>query len=284
MIRPLRKRRDSRSAGRFLQILVFLFLYAPIFLMVVFSFNASKSRTIWAGFTLDWYKMLFSDKLILNSLYITLVLALLSSLFATIIGTAAAIGIHNMKKAPKKTMLTLNNIPVVNPDILTGVSFMLLFVVVIRALEVVGINVQMGLPTLMIAHVTFNIPYVILSVMPKLRQLSKNMYEAALDLGATPFYAFRRIIFPEILPGVISGAVIAFTMSIDDFVISYFTAGTQVQTLPVTIYAMTRKRISPEINALSTLMFVTVLLLLVIINILQARDLRKHKIKTNQRG
>ncbi len=278
--RPLRQ---SRVPGRVFQVLIALFLYAPIFIMIAFSFNASKSRTHWAGFTLQWYRDLFHDKLVLDSLYVTLALAVLSAIIATVIGTAAAVGIHAMKKRPKQIMLTANNIPMVNPDIITGVSFMLLFVVVINLVTVfldwlremgwnINANISLGFATLLIAHISFNIPYVILSVMPKLRQLNKHLYEAAMDLGASPFRAFYKVILPEIMPGVTAGLMIAFTMSIDDFVISYFTSGTEVQTLPVTIYAMTRKRISPEINALSTLMFLAVLLLLIVINVLQVRD------------
>lgn len=280
--------RPSRIPGRLFQILIALFLYAPIFIMIAFSFNASKSRTHWAGFTLQWYKDLLHNTLVLESLYTTLALAVLSALIATVIGTAAAVGIHAMKKRPKQVMLTLNNIPMVNPDIITGVSFMLLFVVVINALSALGVSFSLGFGTLLIAHISFNIPYVILSVMPKLRQLNKHLYEAAMDLGANPLKAFYKVILPQIMPGVTAGLMIAFTMSIDDFVISYFTSGTEVQTLPVTIYAMTRKRISPEINALSTLMFLAVLLLLIIINVLQVRDakrqLKKESAKSPRRA
>ncbi len=268
-----------RTSGRIFQVLIGLFLYAPIFVMIVFSFNASKSRTIWAGFTLDWYKALFKNTMVLDALSTTLSVAIISSLLATVIGTAAAIGIHNMRKRPKTAVLTVNNIPVVNPDIISGVSFMLLFVVVINFLSMFHVEARLGYGTLLMAHITFNIPYVILSVMPKLRQLNKHLFEAALDLGAPPLKAFGKVILPEILPGVVAGLMIAFTMSIDDFVISYFTSGTEVQTLPVAIYAMTRKRVSPEINALSSLMFGAVLLLLVIINVMQVRDARRATLR-----
>jgi spermidine/putrescine transport system permease protein len=250
-----------------------VFLYAPILVLIVFSFNADKSRTQFKGFTLDWYVSLFQNQQVLSALRLTLILALLSALIATVIGTVSAIGFYNMKQRPRKILTALNNIPVVNPDIITGVSLMLVFVTFLSVLKL-----NLGFTTLLIAHVTFNIPYVILSVMPKLRQLSKHTYEAALDLGASPFQAYRRVILPEIMPGVAAGAMIAFTMSIDDFLISFFTAG-NVQTLPMAIYAMTRKRISPEINALSTLMFVTVLVLLIAINIMQSRDLKKKEKK-----
>ena len=256
----------SRVLGRTFSSLIFAFLYAPIVFLIVFSFNDSKSRTHWAGFTTKWYQALFQDDLIINSLNTTLFVAVVSAVVATVIGTLSAIGINSMKKRPRSALMTINNIPVTNPDIITGVSLMLLFV---SAGSFFGL--RLGLATLILAHITFNIPYVILSVMPKLRQLSRHTFEAALDLGATPLQAYMRVIVPEIMPGIISGFIMAFTMSIDDFVISYFTAGSNVQTLPMTIYSMTRKRISPEINALSTLMFVTVLLLLVFINVYQAR-------------
>ncbi len=258
--------------NRFFALLVYFFLYAPIFVLIVFSFNASKSRTIWTGFTLDWYSKLFSDALIMNSFYITIAVALISSLTATVIGTIAAIGINNMKKTPKTVLLNVNNIPVTNPDIITGVSLMLLFVFLGYIFPI-----KLGFITLLLAHITFNIPYVLLSVMPRLRQMNRNVYEAALDLGASPAYAFRRVILPEIMPGVINGLMIAFTMSIDDFVISYFTSGSSAQTLAMTIYAMTRKRISPEINALSTILFLCVLGLLVIINLRQSGELKRKQ-------
>ncbi|MCL2002951.1 MAG: ABC transporter permease [Oscillospiraceae bacterium] len=267
----------SRVPGRILQALVAVFLYAPILVLIVFSFNSDKSRTQFKGFTLDWYVSLFENQQVLSALYLSLVIAVLSALIATVIGTAAAIGLYSMKQRPRKMLLSLNNIPVVNPDIITGVALMMLFILCITFLRSLGVRAGLGFTTLLFAHVTFNIPYVILSVLPKLRQLSKHTYEAALDLGASPFAAYRRVIMPEIMPGITAGAMIAFTMSIDDFLISYFTTGTSVQTLPMVIYSMTRKRVSPEINALSTLMFVTVLALLIAINVLQARDQKKKE-------
>ena len=258
--------------GRAFAGLVYLFLYAPIFILIIFSFNASKSRTVWAGFTFDWYIKLFSDDQILNPFYVTILVAALSSVAATIVGTVAAVGINSLAKKPKALALTVNSLPVVNPDIITGVSMMLLFVSVS-----VFTGIKLGFMTLLLAHITFNIPYVILSVMPKLRQLDKNLYEAALDLGAPPKTAFLKVILPEIMPGVVNGLLIAFTMSIDDFVISYFTSGSSVQTLAMSIYSMTRKRITPEINALSALLFVCVLTPLVIVNLRQARDIKKGK-------
>ncbi|MCL1819814.1 MAG: ABC transporter permease [Oscillospiraceae bacterium] len=255
-------------------IAIAVFLYLPIVIMIVFSFNSSKSRTVWTGFTLEWYSALFRNELIMSSLYTTILVSLLAAAIATVLGTAAAIGFSRMRRGTRQFFLTVNNIPAVNPDIITGVSLMLLFVF-IRSVT----NIELGFFTLLLAHITFNVPYVILSVMPKLRGLNKHLFEAALDLGATPIRAFWKVILPEIMPGVVSGALMAFTLSIDDFVISYFTAGSSVQTLPMTIFAMTRKRVSPEINAISTLLFTTVLLLLIVINVAQHRDQKKQKQK-----
>jgi len=258
--------------SRMLMVFVFLFLYAPIVVLIVFSFNDSKSRTIWEGFTLNWYGELFSDSLILDSFYTTIAVAVLASLTAAVVGTFAAISINNMSRRPKAMLLTVNNIPVTNPDIITGVSLMIMFVFVSTYT-----GMKLGFGTLLIAHITFNIPYVILSVLPRLRHLNKNIYEAALDLGATPWYAFRHVVFPEIKPGIINGLMIAFTMSIDDFVISYFTSGSSAQTLAMTIYSMTRKRVSPKINALSTIMFVCIFALLMVINFRQVQEQKKEE-------
>ncbi|MDR0249498.1 MAG: ABC transporter permease [Oscillospiraceae bacterium] len=254
-----------------------LFLYAPIFVLIVFSFNASKSQMVWGGFTLSWYGDLFRDNLVLSSLYTTLSIGVLASALSSVIGTAAAIGFHAMRRKPRGVCLQVNNIPVVNPDIITGVSFRLLFVVFLSLFAAIGLDLQLGFVSLLLAHMSFCIPYVILSVLPKLGQMGANVYEAALDLGAHPLAALRKAVLPEIMPGVVSGFIISFTLSIDDFMISYFTSGTAVQTLPVTIYSMTRKRISPEINALSTIMFLSVLLLLILVNVLQSKDTKKHK-------
>ena len=237
--------------------LAFLFIYAPIIVLIVFSFNASKSRGVWAGFTLDWYKKLFTNREVLSAFYNTIVIAIASSIISTIIGTFAAIGIHNMRGKSKKVVLNLNYLPVINPDIVTAVSLMALF----RFLRI-----NFGMATMLISHVVFSIPYVILSVLPKLKQMNKHLAEAAMDLGATPFYAMRKVIIPEIMPGIITGGLIAFTLSIDDFVISFFNTGHGVNNLSITIYSMARKGINPVINALSTLMFVGLLVLLLIIN------------------
>ena len=260
-------KRKNSFGGKLLLVLTFLFLYAPILVLIIFSFNASKSRTVWAGFTTEWYTKLFQDEMVLNSLYVTLAVSVIAAIVATVVGTFAAIGFYNMRKRWRNPLLTINNIPVVNADIITGVSLSLLFVSA-GAL----FHFKLGFGTLLIAHITFNIPYVILSVMPKLYQLDQNLFEAAQDLGCTWMQAFVKVIIPEIMPGIVNGMIIAFTMSVDDFVISYFTAGSQVQTLSMTIYAMTRRRISPEINALSTLLFAVVLALLVVINLRESRQ------------
>jgi len=243
--------------------LIFFFLYAPIFVLIVFSFNDSKSRGHWTGFTLKWYAELLKDQQILTSLYYTLLVAVISSFFATVLGTVAAIGIHNMKRIPKTIAVNITYLPVLNPDIVAGISLMLLFIF---------IRLPLGFISLLLAHITFSLPYVILSVLPKLKQLNNLLYDAALDLGADPVYAYRRVILPEILPGVITGFLLAFTLSIDDFVISFFTTGSGVSNLAITIYAMARRGINPKINALLTLMFVSVLLLLVIVNNRMSRD------------
>ncbi|MBQ4613169.1 MAG: ABC transporter permease [Clostridia bacterium] len=253
--------------------IIFTFLYAPIVVLIVYSFNDSKNRVQWGGFTLDWYRDLFSNELILESLAVTLQIAVLAAIISTVIGTMAAVGIFNMNGRLRRAMESLNNIPMVNPEIVTGISMMLMFVAIYRATGLL----QPGFATLLIAHITFCIPYVVLQVMPKLRQMNKHMYEAALDLGCTPFAAFFKVVLPEIMPGVITGALMAFTMSLDDFVISYFNSGSTAQNLSVTIYSMTKKPVTPEVNALSTLMFGSVLILLVIVNARQVRDLKKQK-------
>ena len=253
--------------------IIFTFLYAPIVVLIVYSFNDSKHRVKWGGFTLDWYKELFHNELIMEALWLTLQIAVLSAVIATIIGTLAAMGIYRMNGRLRNLMMGVNNIPMVNPEIVTGISMMLMFVAIYRATGFL----RPGFMTLLLAHITFCIPYVVLQVMPKLRQMNKHMYEAALDLGCRPAQAFFKVVLPEIMPGVITGALMAFTMSLDDFVISYFNSGASAQNLSVTIYSMTKKPITPEINALSTLMFGAVLLLLIVVNIRQVRDLNKQK-------
>ncbi|WP_283608843.1 ABC transporter permease [Faecalispora anaeroviscerum] len=261
----------TKTVSRLYMALVYLFLYAPIFILILFSFNDSStmSRSVWSGFSLRWYRQLVQDRLILEALQNTLIIALISSLGATAIGTAAAIGINGMKRWTRKAVMNITNFPMVNPEIVTGVSLMLLFVFFARAMG----GVSLGMLSLILAHITFSLPYVILSVLPKLRQMDPYLYEAAQDLGCPPAKSFLKVVLPEIIPGVVTGMIMAFTLSIDDFVISYFTSGT-TQTLPIYIYSMTRKRISPEINALSTLLFGTILVLLLIVNIRRSKDRR----------
>lgn len=262
-----------KHLSRIYNAFILLFLYAPIAVLIVFSFNDSKSRTIWNGFSLRWYESLAENEEIMEALMTTLQVALLSALFATVIGVLAAIGIHALNRKLRKVMLTVNNLPMVNPEIVTGISLMLLFVAISASTGLL----RPGFGTLLIAHITFNIPYVILQVMPKLRQMNGHMYEAALDLGCHPVPAFFKVVLPEIMPGVLTGALMAFTMSLDDFIISYFTSGSSAQTLSVTIYNMTKRPITPEINALSTLLFGSVLILLLIVNIRQIRGNKPAK-------
>lgn len=247
----------KKFLSRFYIGIILLFLYAPIIILIVLSFNRSKSRSKWGGFTLHWYRELFQNEDIMSALSTTLIIALLSALIATIIGTTAAIAINSMKKTPRFILMSITNIPMLNADIVTGISFMLIFV---------ALNYTLGFTSVLIAHITFNIPYVILSVIPKLKQLNPHTFEAALDLGASPIYAFFKVILPDLFPGVLSGFFLAFTMSLDDFVITHFTKGPEINTLSTKIYTEVRKGIKPEIYALSTLMFITVLLLLIFIN------------------
>ncbi|MCI6275637.1 MAG: ABC transporter permease [Clostridium sp.] len=236
---------------------IFLFLYAPIFALILFSFNDSKSMARWQGFTFKWYQELMHNEAILSALKTTILVAIVASLVATIIGTISAIGIHKMKGAKKSVLLNINYLPVLNPDIVTAIGLMSLFIF---------LKLDLGLGTMILAHITFDIPYVILSVLPRLKQLPQNIEEAAMDLGAKPMYALRKVILPQIKPGIISGFLIAFTMSIDDFVISFFNTGSGVSNLSIEVYSMARRGIKPEINALSTLMFVSVLVLLLLAN------------------
>ena len=247
----------TSAAKRFYLILIFILLYAPIVTLIVLSFNSSKTRAKWGGFAGKWYITLFQNQEIMNALYTTLIIALVSALIATIIGTAAAIGVQAMKPKFRTLTLGITNIPMLNADIVTGISLMLLFI---------AFRFSLGFKTILLAHITFNIPYVILSVLPKLKQTNKNVYEAALDLGASPVYAFFKVVFPDIMPGVFSGFLLAFTMSLDDFVITHFTKGPGVDTLSTKIYSEVRKGIKPEMYALSTIMFLTVLVLLMLVN------------------
>ncbi len=253
--------------------LIIFFLYAPIAVMVVFSFNSSNSTAVFEGFSLHWYAELFANDTVTSALINTLILAVSSAVIATALGSVAAVGIFSYKrKWLKNTVMSVTNIPMMNPDIVTGISMMLLFVFLGRML---ALRNSLNFFTLLIAHVTFNLPYVILSVMPKLRQLDTHLSEAALDLGCTPLKAFFKVILPSISSGIVTGFIMAFTLSLDDFVISYFTTGPDFQTLPLLIYSMTKRRVTPDMYALSTLMFAAVLLLLILFNFAQARASRK---------
>ncbi|MFA7637365.1 MAG: ABC transporter permease [Monoglobales bacterium] len=238
--------------------LVYLFLYAPILIMVVYSFNGSKFRNKWGGFSLKWYKELFNNHEIIRALWNTLIIAAVSAIISTIIGIAASWLLYRMKNRKfKSVILNTSYLPMLNPDIVTGVSMMILFVF---------IALPRGFATLLLAHITFSVPYIVQSLLPKFNQLNKNTYEAALDLGATPWEAFYKVILPELIPGIATGMLLAFTLSIDDFVISFFTTGPGVSNLSIMIYSMTRKGINPSINALSTIMFLSVLFLLITVN------------------
>ena len=257
----------KNAAKRIYLVLICLILYAPIVTLMVLSFNNTKTRSRWGGFTGKWYVSLFQNKEIMNALYTTLIIALLSALIATLIGTLAALGMRVMRSRTRTLFMGITNIPMLNADIVTGVSLMLLFI---------AFRLTLGFKTILLAHITFNIPYVILSVMPKLKQTNKRTYEAALDLGASPLYAFVKVVLPDIMPGIFSGFLLAFTMSLDDFVITHFTKGPGVDTLSTKIYSEVRKGIKPEMYALSTLMFVTVLILLILINLSPADKRKKN--------
>lgn len=259
---------------------IMILLYAPIVLMIVFSFNASASTSVITGFSLKWYKSLLHDSGTMNALKNTLILAISSSVIATVMGTAAAVGINAFRnKYIKKTVMGVTNIPMMNPEIVTGISMMLLF---IFCAKLVGVTDVLGFTTMLIAHVTFNLPYVILSVLPKLRQLDRFLPEAAMDLGCTPVQAFFKVIMPSISTGIISGFMMSFTLSLDDFVISYFTQGPSFETLPIRIFSMTKKRVTPDMYALSTLIFVTILLLLILLNVSQIRGEKRMNNKLNK--
>ena len=246
----------------FYLVIILIFMYAPIATMMVLSFNSSKFRTRWGGFTLDWYTQLLEMPALTDALYNTLVIAFLSALIATLLGTAAAIGINTMKHVPRSIVMGITNIPMLNADIVTGISLMLAFI---------AFGISLGFKTILISHITFNIPYVILSVMPKLKQTSKYTYEAAMDLGANPVYAFFKVVFPDILPGILSGFLLAFTMSLDDFIITHFTRGAGINTLSTMIYSELRRGINPSLYALSTIVFVAILVLLGISNFLPGK-------------
>ncbi len=248
--------------------LIFLFLYAPIATLMVLSFNASKTRSKWGGFTLQWYGRLFQNEEILEALGNTLLIAVVSAFAATVIGTIACVAMTGMKKRSRTILMGITNIPMLNAEIVTGISLMLLFI---------SMGLRFGLGTILLSHITFNIPYVILSVMPRMKQLNPSIYEAALDLGASHVTAFFKVVFPDLLPGILSGFLMAFTMSLDDFIITHFTKGAGVDTLSTKIYTEVKKGIKPEMYALSTIIFVTVLILLLLINMTPA----KNKVQKN---
>ncbi|MFR5876171.1 MAG: ABC transporter permease [Eubacterium sp.] len=262
-------KKKTSAISKLYMAIIFIFLYAPIVIMTVFSFNSSSSTYQLDGFSTYWWKEMFHDKAAMSALENTVVLALAAAAVSVILGIFAAVGLFNSKnKFYKRSMMTVTNIPMMNPEIVTGISMMLLFVfagTLIHKTEVLGFW------TLLIAHVTFCLPYVILNVMPKLRQFDMNVYEAALDLGCKPLNAFMKVVMPEIMSGIITGCVMSFTLSLDDFIISYFTNGPSFQTLPIYIFSLTKKRVKPDMFALSTLMFVVILVLLIIMNVVQSR-------------
>ena len=286
-------KKNYRVGSRLYIALIFLFLYAPILLLVVFSFNDANSNVVWEGFSLRWYQELFRDRQVMGAVYTTLLVSFLATAISTVVGTFTAVGLYGMRRRWRDPILTVNNIHIMNADIVTGVALCIFFVAAIagwNSVVVEGWNgfvtwleenfrrtlprmgeVSMGFTTLLLAHISFDIPYVILNVLPKLRQMDRSLIDAAQDLGCTWMQAFWKVVVPEIKPGIVSGALIAFTMSVDDFVISYFTAGSSVSTLAMEIYSMARRRVSPEINAVSTLLFVIVLALLVFNNLREAR-------------
>ena len=258
-----------RKVNRVITVLIFIFLYIPMIVLAVASFNKGMDIAVFKGFTFNQYKELFRDRHLLGLLLNSVIVAVLSSLLATLLGTAAAMGIHRMRGRLRSAVMTMTNIPMTNPEIVTGVSLALLFAFVGTTLRIHSV---LGFWTLLIAHITFNLPYIILNVMPKLSQMDPDLTEAALDLGCTPVQAFFKVTIHEILPGILSGALMAFTMSLDDFVISYFVTGSGFVTLPVEIYSYTKKPIQPEVYAMFTLMFLAILLMMVVMNLLQARD------------
>ena len=251
------KERFRKFISDFYLVIILIFLYAPIFTMMVLSFNQSKSRTHWGGFTLSWYTQMFQSRAIMYALYTTLLVAMISALVATVIGTVTALAINHMKPVSKNIFMGISNIPMLNADIVTGISLMLAFI---------AFGISLGFKTVLISHITFNIPYVILSVMPKLKQTDRSTYEAALDLCSSPAYAFFQVVFPDIMPGVLSGFLLAFTMSLDDFIITHFTKGAGINTLSTLIYSEVRRGIRPSMYALSTVIFVVVLVVLLIAN------------------
>ena len=260
-------KKDKRIIGKILMVLMILFFYLPIVFMVIFSFNESKSLTHFTGFSLNWYEKLFQNRDMMESLYVTITVAVIATIVSTIVGTISAIGLSKSSKIVKKVMMQLNDFPIMNPEIVTAIGLMLLFIT---------FHIERGFMTMLLAHITFCIPYVILSVMPKIRSLDPNLSDAAMDLGATPWQALTKVLVPQIMPGIVSGALIAFTMSFDDFIISYFVTGGGVKNLSIMVYTMS-KRVNPTINAISTLVVVLITVVLVIINVVPLIKARREK-------
>ena len=270
----------KKTVGNIFSAFMYILLYAPLLVMVFFSFNESKSTSVFTGFSLRWYSELFNNRDTMTALKNTLILAVLSAVIATLLGTAAAVGIFNLRrKYLKSAVMTVTNIPMMNPDIVTGVSLMLLFVFAGR---LIGAKSYLSFTTLLISHITFNLPYVILNVLPKLNQTDRHLIEAAQDLGSRPLRAFFNVVLPAISSGIVSGFIMAFTLSLDDFVISYYTTGADFQTLPLKIFSMTKKTVKPDMYALSSIIFFTVLILLVVTNIIGAGQ-EKRKSEENRR-
>lgn len=260
-------KKDKRIIGKILMVLMILFFYLPIVFMVIFSFNESKSLTHFTGFSLNWYEKLFQNRDMMESLYVTITVAVIATIVSTIVGTISAIGLSKSSKIVKKVMMQLNDFPIMNPEIVTAIGLMLLFIT---------FHIERGFMTMLLAHITFCIPYVILSVMPKIRSLDPNLSDAAMDLGSTPWQALTKVLVPQIMPGIVSGALIAFTMSFDDFIISYFVTGGGVKNLSIMVYTMS-KRVNPTINAISTLVVVLITVVLVIINVVPLIKARREK-------
>ena len=264
--------KKSRIGSWIYIVLCMIFLYAPILVLIVFSFNESKSRAFFTGFTFKWYQQLFENELIMTSLFNSLLIAFLASIISAVVGTMAAVGISKFGKRSRGLIMNVTYLPVLNPEIVTGISMMLLFVYIKNLF-----GFRMGFGTVLIAHVTFCLPYVILNVLPKLRQMDQSLFEAALDLGCNPFMAFFKVVLPQIMPGITAGFLMAFTISLDDFVVTYFTSGSGFKMLPVTVYSMVKKKVNPQINALSTIIFLIVLALLVVMNVVEARRAKRLK-------
>lgn len=269
-----------KPAAKVYTAIIMIFLFAPIAILLVFSFNEAKSLSVFSGFSLNWYRELFRDAETLGAVRNTLILAASAAIISTVMGTAAAVGINKLRsRALRTAMDTVTNIPMVNPDIITGISLMLMFVFVGRLF---GAATSLNFATMLIAHVTFCLPYVILQVLPKLQQMDRSLPEAAMDLGCTPLRAFMKVEIPEIMPGVVTGLIMAFTLSLDDFVISYFTSGNGFETLPIRIYGMTKKTVNPKMYALATIIFFVTLTLLLISNVVdneESRSLRAARKK-----